>query len=108
MRKHALHISNWGHRLQRRCEAVLGAMPPEHQYFGWFKRVTRRFIDVPSAASILMIEGYLRLLNRHPPGTEDHKDIIDVLIAVQAIGYVRPPDPEAPNEEVATPMVAPT
>nr|POE95380.1 serine/threonine-protein phosphatase 7 long form like [Quercus suber] len=90
MRKHALHISNGGNHLQRRCEAMLGALPPQHQYFGWFKRVTRRFIDVPSATSILMIEGYLRLLNRHPPGTEDHKDIIDVLIAVQAIGYEFP------------------
>ena len=55
MRRHALHINNWGNRLHRRCEAVLGAMPPQHQYFDWFKRVTRRFIDVPNATSILMV-----------------------------------------------------
>ena len=55
MRKHALHIRGWGNCLQRRCEAVLGAMPPQHQYFDWFKRVTRRFIDVPNATSILMV-----------------------------------------------------
>ena len=45
MRKHAVHILEWGNRLQRRCEAVVGDMPPQHPYFGWFKRVTRRFID---------------------------------------------------------------
>ena len=55
MRKHALHIMHWGNRLKRCCEAVLGNMPPQHQYFDWFKRVTRRFIDVPDATLILMI-----------------------------------------------------
>ena len=33
MRKHALHITHWGNRLQRCCEVVLGDMPPQHQYF---------------------------------------------------------------------------
>ena len=55
MRKHALHITHWGNRLQQCCEAVLGDMPPQHQYFDWFKRVTRRFIDVPGATLILMV-----------------------------------------------------
>ena len=45
----------WGNRLQRRCEAMLGDMPPQHEYFNWFKRVTRRFIDVPGARLILMV-----------------------------------------------------
>ncbi|XP_075634920.1 uncharacterized protein LOC142607354 [Castanea sativa] len=83
-------------------------MPPEHEYFDWYKRVTRRFINVLSAKLIIMIEGYARLLRRHPVGTEDHKDIIDVLKAVQEIGRVQPPIPEAPNEEAATPAAAPT
>ena len=55
MRKHAMHIMEWGNRLQQRCEAVLGDMPPQHEYFGWFKRVTRRFIDIPGARLILMV-----------------------------------------------------
>ena len=55
MRKHAVHITEWGNCLQRRCETVLGDMPPQHEYFDWFKRVTRRFIDVPSATLILMV-----------------------------------------------------
>uniref|UniRef100_A0A7N2MG49 Uncharacterized protein n=1 Tax=Quercus lobata TaxID=97700 RepID=A0A7N2MG49_QUELO len=108
MRKHALHIINWGNRLQRCCQAVLGDMPPQHEYFDWFKRVTRRFIDVPGATLTILIEGYLRLLSRYPVGTEDHQDIIDVLTAVQAIGRVRPRDPEVPNEEAATPAAAAT
>ena len=29
--------------------------PPQHEYFDWFRRVTRRFIDVPSARLILMV-----------------------------------------------------
>ena len=41
-------------------------------------------------------------------GTEDHQDITDVLTAVQVIGCVRPSDPEAPNEEVATLAAAAT
>ena len=41
-------------------------------------------------------------------GTEDHQDNIDVLTTVQAIGRVQPPDPEVPNEEVATPAAAAT
>ena len=55
IRKHAMHIMEWGNRLQRRCEAVLGDMPPQHEYFGWFKRVTRRFINIPGARLILMV-----------------------------------------------------
>ena len=55
MRKHALHLLHWGNRLEWCCQAVLGDMPPQHQYFDWFKRVTRRFIDVPSATLIIMV-----------------------------------------------------
>ena len=55
MWKHVMHIMEWGNRLQWRCEVVLGDMPPQHEYFGWFKRVTRRFIDIPSARLILMV-----------------------------------------------------
>ena len=56
----------------------------------------------------MQIEGYLRLLSRHPVGTEDHQDITDVLIAVQVIGRVWPLDPKAPNKEAATPAAAAT
>ena len=56
----------------------------------------------------MQVEGYLRLLSHHPVGTEDHQDITDVLTAVQVIGRVRPPDPEAPNEEAATTAAAAT
>jgi len=55
MRKHALHLLHWGNRLEWCCQAVLGDMPPQHQYFDWFKMVTRRFIDVPSATLIIMV-----------------------------------------------------
>ena len=33
MRIHARHIIKWGNHLQRRCEAMLGDMPPQHEYF---------------------------------------------------------------------------
>ncbi|KAL0004640.1 hypothetical protein SO802_012201 [Lithocarpus litseifolius] len=77
--RHAEHIREWGNRLQQCCEAVLGDMPLAYEYFNWFKRVTRRFIDVPGARLILM-----------------------------EIGRVQPPIPKAPNEEAATPATAPT
>ena len=48
------------------------------------------------------------MLTRHPVGTEDHKDIIDVLEAVHEIGRGRPREPEAPNKEAATPAAVPT
>ena len=41
-------------------------------------------------------------------GTEDHKDITDVLKAVQEIGRIQLLDPKAPNEDAATPAVAAT
>ena len=55
MRRHARHIIKWGNHLQRRCEAMLGDMPPQHEYFDWFKRVTQRFIDRPGTKLILMV-----------------------------------------------------
>nr|POE57523.1 udp-galactose transporter 2 [Quercus suber] len=70
--------------------------------------VTRRFIDHRGAKLILMIEGYLRLLRRHPVGTPDYKDITDVLKAVNEIGRVQPHICESLNEEAATPEAAAT
>ena len=55
MWKHVVHIMEWGNRLQRCFEAVLGDMPPKHEYFDWFRRVTQRFIDVPGARLILLV-----------------------------------------------------
>ncbi|KAK9998277.1 hypothetical protein SO802_017880 [Lithocarpus litseifolius] len=52
--RHAEHIREWGNHLRRRCEVVLGDMPLAYEYFDWFKRVTRRFIDVLGARLILM------------------------------------------------------
>ena len=63
MRKHAVHILEWGNCLQRRCEAVVVDMPPQHQYFGWFNRVTRRFIDRPGAKLAMMVSSLSLLLN---------------------------------------------
>ena len=55
MRKHARHIIKWANRFERRCEAMLGDMPPHHAYFDWFHWVTRRFIDCGGAKLILMV-----------------------------------------------------
>ena len=51
----------------------------------------------------VQIEGYVCLLRRHPMGMEDHKNITDVLKAIQEIDHVQPLIPEALNEEAATP-----
>ena len=76
MRKHALHITHWGNRLQQCCEAVLGDMPPAHEYFNWFRRVTRRFIDVLGAKLILMVTSpcllHLTVLLSMKPLFRDH------------------------------------
>ena len=32
MQKHVVHILEWGNRLYQHCEAVLGDMPPQHEY----------------------------------------------------------------------------
>ena len=63
MRKHGGHILNWGNRLERRFEVVLGDMSPQHGYFGWFNRVTRRFIDRPGAKLTMMVSSLSLLLN---------------------------------------------
>ena len=41
-------------------------------------------------------------------GTEDYKNITDVLKAIQEIDHVQPPIPEAPNEEAAIPTAVAT
>nr|POE78174.1 serine/threonine-protein phosphatase 7 long form like [Quercus suber] len=105
MRRHAVHIVHWRNRLQRRFEVVLGEMPPQHEYFGWFDRVTRRFIDRPGAKLTMLVSLVNRLSRHHPVGTEEHEDITDVLTAVHRIDRVQPPIPEAPNEDAATPVV---
>ena len=64
MRKHGGHIITWGNRLERRFEVVLGDMPPQHQYFGWFNRVTRRFIDRSGAKLTMMVSSLSLLLNQ--------------------------------------------
>ena len=51
----------------------------------------------------MQIEGYVHLLRPHPVATKDHKDITDMLKAVQEIGRVRMPNPKAPNKEAAIP-----
>ncbi|KAK7839209.1 puromycin-sensitive aminopeptidase, partial [Quercus suber] len=86
-----------------RSRIVLGEMPPDHEYFGWFNRVTRRFIDRPGAKLTMLVSLVNRLLRHHPVGTEEHTDINDVLTAVHHIDRVQPPIPEAPNEEAASP-----
>ena len=76
MRKHVVYIMEWGNCLQRRCEAVLGDMPPQHKYFDWFRRVTRRFIDVLDARLILMVTSpcllHLSVLLSMKPLFRDH------------------------------------
>ena len=64
MRKHAEHILNWGNHLERHFKVLLGDMPPQHGYFGWFNRVTRRFIDRPGA-KLTMIVSSLSLVLHH-------------------------------------------
>ena len=63
MRKHAGHILDWGNRLERCFEVVLGGMPQHHQYFGWFNRVTRRFIDRLGAKLTMMVSSLSLLLH---------------------------------------------
>ena len=41
-------------------------------------------------------------------GTEDYKDIIDVLKAIQEISCVQPSIPKAPNKEATTPVTVAT
>nr|XP_023871646.1 uncharacterized protein LOC111984251 [Quercus suber] len=103
MRRHAVHIVHWGNCLQRHFEVVLGEMPPQHEYFGWFNRVTRRFIDRPGAKLTMLVSLVNRLSRQHPVGMEEHKDIAQVLTAVHHMDRVQPPIPEALNEEATTP-----
>ncbi|KAK7839237.1 hypothetical protein CFP56_018207, partial [Quercus suber] len=89
-------------RIQGPLPAV-AVMPPHHEYFGWFNRVTWRFIDRPRAKLTMLVSLVNRLLRHYPVGTEEHTDINDVLTVVHHIDRVQPPIPEAPNEEAASP-----
>ena len=63
MRKHAEHILNWGNHLERHFKVLLGDMPPQHAYFGWFYRVTQRFIDRPGAKLTMMVSSLSLVLH---------------------------------------------
>lgn len=46
--EHAVHIHQWGNRYQLVCHALalIGDMPCDHRYFRWYRRITRKYIDV--------------------------------------------------------------
>ena len=76
VRKHAQWLLDWGNRLERHFEVVLGNMPPQHEYFGWFNRVTQRFIDRRGAKLTMLVSSpcllYLTVLLSIKPLFTEH------------------------------------
>ena len=55
--KHLGHILVWNSRAQLLCHGAQleGAMSSVHPYFGWYSRVTWRFVDHTSASLLITV-----------------------------------------------------
>nr|POE67831.1 serine/threonine-protein phosphatase 7 long form like [Quercus suber] len=73
---------------QRVCRAPpqTGEMARNHDYYQWYRPVTRKYIDRNSARLHQMIESHLALLNWLPVGSREHNHVRRILYNVAGLG----------------------
>nr|POE70682.1 serine/threonine-protein phosphatase 7 long form like [Quercus suber] len=64
---------------------IEGAMSPTHPYFGWYHRVTWRFVDHTSASLILMVASHKQMLTQYTVGSPMYKHISALLKYVERL-----------------------
>nr|POF10520.1 protein eds1b [Quercus suber] len=62
-----------------------GDMSPTHAYFGWYDRVTWRFVDHTSASLFIMVASHKKMLTQYPVGSPMYKHILAVLKYVECL-----------------------
>ncbi|KAL0001677.1 hypothetical protein SO802_015458 [Lithocarpus litseifolius] len=85
--KHVGHIQVWNSRAQSICHGarIEGKMSPAHPYFGWYDRVTWRFVDHTAAAVLIMVASHKQLLTRYAVGNPEYQQITTVLKVVDRL-----------------------
>nr|POF20896.1 serine/threonine-protein phosphatase 7 long form like [Quercus suber] len=85
--KHYGHIQVWNSRARALCHGarLQGAMSSAHPYFGWYHRVTWRFVDHTSASLILMVDGHKQMLTLYTVGSPMYKQISALLKYVERL-----------------------
>ncbi|XP_023912437.1 uncharacterized protein LOC112024029 isoform X2 [Quercus suber] len=85
--KHDGHIRVWNSRAQSLCHGarLQGDMSPTHAYFGWYDRVTWRFVDHTSASLFIMVASHKKMLTQYPVGSPMYKHILAVLKYVECL-----------------------
>nr|POE69348.1 serine/threonine-protein phosphatase 7 long form like [Quercus suber] len=85
--KHDGHIRVWNSRAQSLCHGAQpqGLMSPAHPYFGWYDRVTWRFVDHTSASLLIMVASHKQMLTQYIVGSPMYKHILAVLKYVERL-----------------------
>ncbi|KAK9984378.1 hypothetical protein SO802_033903 [Lithocarpus litseifolius] len=85
--KHLGHIQVWNSRAQSICHGARleGDISPAHQYFGWYDRVTWRFVDHTTIAVLIMVASHKQMLTRYTVGSPEYKQITTVLKVVDRL-----------------------
>ncbi|KAK9989670.1 hypothetical protein SO802_029909 [Lithocarpus litseifolius] len=86
--KHLGHIQVWNSRAQSTCHGARleGDMSPAHQYFGWYDRLTWRFVDHTTTAVLIMVASHKQMLTRYAVGSPEYEQITTVLKEMMSQG----------------------
>ncbi|XP_075633308.1 serine/threonine-protein phosphatase 7 long form homolog [Castanea sativa] len=79
--EHGPYILTWDARQQRLCHAPpqTGEMPRDHDYYRWYRPVTRKYVDRNSAKLDIAIESHLALLEMLLVGSRAHNHVRRIL-----------------------------
>ncbi|KAF3946559.1 hypothetical protein CMV_027187 [Castanea mollissima] len=85
--RHFSHIQVWNTRAQKLCHGARleGAMSSVHPYFGWYGKVTWRFVDHTSAALLITVAMHKQMLMHYVVDSPEHKLITAMLKEVDRL-----------------------
>ncbi|XP_075647021.1 uncharacterized protein LOC142617932 [Castanea sativa] len=85
--RHCSHIQVWNTRAQKLCHGARleGAMSSVHPYFGWYGKVTWRFVDHTSASLLITVAMHKQMLMRYVVDSPEHKLITAMLKEVDRL-----------------------
>ncbi|KAF3946878.1 hypothetical protein CMV_026904, partial [Castanea mollissima] len=85
--RHFSHIQVWNTRAQKLCNGARleGAMSSVHPYFGWYGKVTWRFVDHTSASLLITVAMHKQMLMRYVVDSPEHKLITAMLKEVDRL-----------------------
>ncbi|XP_075658821.1 serine/threonine-protein phosphatase 7 long form homolog [Castanea sativa] len=112
--EHGPYILTWDERRQQLCHAPpqTGEMLRDHDYYRWYRPVTRKYVDHNSAKLDISIESHLALLEMLLVGSRAHNHVRRVLNDLAGLGGGPARNGEANNghetesADIATPSTS--